>query len=860
MATESQIMLSGIMALANHVCRIEDKFQIPMLVKDGDIIIVGLFPVHFRVLAQNLSYHQKPKSLQCDGFDFRAFRWLQTMIFSLEEINKNTTLLPNTTLGYRIFDTCDNSYLALKGMVHFIGIKEELDYPGKCKHLISAAIGEAGSTQSVTISRIMTPFRLPLVSYFASCDCLSNKLEYPSFFRTVPSDTHQVMALVQLLLHHEWNWIGIVASDDVYGQNGLSMLTEQLKSTGVCIAFSFTIPQVYSKEKITSLVKEIQKSTAKVLIAFTTEGELPQFLKEIVRQNVTNKQWIASDTWVTATFFSKEEFLPALFGTTGFAFRRSHIPGLKEFLLGLRPSKGALFANMLWEELFKCRLNFSDNPIVGTTALTSPVCNGSEHLQAKNSIYADTTQLRASYNVYKAVYAVAHAIHNLLCPEKNQLITTCKQGLHFEPWQLLHQLKTVTFRNQFGEEVHFDENGNSAPIYDIMNWRKDNTGAIEFVQVGSFSASAPLGKQLIINRNIMWTGGDIQVPRSVCSERCQPGTRKVVQERDPVCCFDCLPCADGEFSNETGSSVCNKCPSDHWSGHGFTKCIPRQLEYFSLEDSMGIVLTVIALIGVVCTTAVLVIFFHWKHTPVVKGNNAELSFLLLGSLALCFLCSLTFIGQPSAWSCMVRSTAFAISFVLCISCILAKTTVVVAAFKVTTPGSDVMKWFGPLQQKALVFLCTFTQVVICVTWLIISPPFPSQDTSYHNTKILSHCNVGSALAFYLTLGYIGFLCGVCFLLAFLARRLPDAYNEAKYITFGMIIFFAVWMAFIPTYLSSPEKYTVAVEIFAIQFSSFGLLICIFTYKCYVLLLRPESKHTKYYKEQKVLQKTNTLYG
>ncbi len=45
---------------------------------------------------------------------------------------------------------------------------------------------------------------------------------------------------------------------------------------------------------------------------------------------------------------------------------------------------------------------------------------------------------------------------------------------------------------------------------------------------------------------------NIQVPVSVCSSSCLPGTRKAVQKGKPVCCFDCLPCAAGEVSNVTG--------------------------------------------------------------------------------------------------------------------------------------------------------------------------------------------------------------------------------------------------------------------------------------------------------------------
>ncbi|XP_067851809.1 extracellular calcium-sensing receptor-like [Heptranchias perlo] len=776
------------------------------------------------------------------------------MIFAIDEINRNPELLPNVTLGYRIFDSCHTLSESIKGALKLLNEEDGTESSYRCAALPSVPIvvGDVGSSQSIAASRVLAPFGIGLISYSSSCTCLSDKREFPTFFRTIPSDAVQIKALVRLVQQFKWIWVGIVAEDSDYGRFGILSFIEEVSKFQTCIAFIEFLPPERTRAKLLQVTETIKKSSAKVIIIFSVERDALSLVTELRLQNITDIQLIASEAWVTTVRLWTAETRDILSGTIGFGIRRAEIPGLREFLVKLHPSTAPdnPFVEELWREVFGCSVKISNQSLEENTS-PSPYkrCTDSESLETIETTYTDVSQLRFSYNVYKAVYAVAHALHNLKSCENGKgpfLNKTCGQKSKILPWQLLHYLKEVRFTNFFGEEISFDKNGDPIASYDLVNWQERADGSVEFVKVGYYDAALPAGKELALDESgIVWHGPENRVPVSVCSDICPVGTRKGARKGQPICCFDCLPCSDGAISNQTESTECIKCPIDYWSNDRRDQCILKEIEFLSFQDSMGKTLTAISLFGACITGAVAVVFLYFINTPIVRANNSELSFLLLISLILCFLCSIAFIGQPSPWSCMVRHTVFGVSFVLCISCILSKTLVVLMAFKATLPASNVMKWFGPTQQRSIVFLCTLIQIIICVTWLLSSPPVPAKNTKYQSAKIILECDVGSTVAFCCVLGYIGLLACMCLILAFLARALPDKFNEAKFITFSMFIFFAVWVTFIPAYVSTPGKYTVAVEIFAILASSFGLLICIFAPKCYIILLKPEENTKKH---------------
>uniref|UniRef100_A0AAY4DQ45 G-protein coupled receptors family 3 profile domain-containing protein n=1 Tax=Denticeps clupeoides TaxID=299321 RepID=A0AAY4DQ45_9TELE len=756
------------------ICKLQGTSAQPALSKQGDFLIGGIFAFHYDfILEQNYTRHPLP--LQCTGrflsfFSLsrlysRELRFARAMEFAIQEINNRLDILPNVTLGYQIYDSCGTLPMAVKVAFQFAnGLDPGFIIDPSCQAVakVAAVIGDSNSTPSIGIARLLGLFRVPQVSHFATCACLSDKRQYPAFFRTIPSDHYQAAALAQLVKHFGWTWIGAIRSDSDYGNNGMASFLKAAQKEGICVEYSVAFSSSNPHSKVERVAEIIRSSTSKTIVAFTNAIDIRILMEELTKKTTPLFQWIGCEAWLTDPEVLK---FGELAGALGF-------------------------------DTFNCRLNLS----------------------AVNVPYTDTSQLRISNMVYKAMYAIAHAIHGVVCKDNENQQPQCNKNTVVQPYQVLEQLKKVNFTTN-GYPVGFDSNGDPVPTYELVNWQESEDGTLHFVTV--------------------------EVPVSVCSVSCHPGTRKAAQKGRPVCCYDCLPCGEGEISNETDSTDCISCPDESWPNSQRDECLPKLVEFLSLDEVLGIILAVCSIAGACMVAAVAVIFYRHRTSPIVRANNSELSFLLLFSLTLCFLCSLTFIGQPSDWSCMLRHTAFGITFVLCISCVLGKTIVVLTAFKATIPGNSIMKWFGPPQQRMTVVCFTSVQALICTLWLVLSPPFPIKNMSLYKERIILECNLGSAGAFWAVLGYIGLLAFLCFVLAFLARKLPDNFNEAKFITFSMLIFCAVWITFIPTYVSSPGKFTVAVEIFAILASSFGLMACIFVPKCFIIIFRPEQNTKKH---------------
>ncbi|XP_069072180.1 extracellular calcium-sensing receptor-like [Pleurodeles waltl] len=818
----------------------------------GNILIGGIFPVHDDQIYPDTSFTEQPVQKVCQLFSLQTYQRLQAMVFAIEEINKNLNILPNVTLGFRLYDSCAVMQKALEGMLWILTQQAGpvLNYQCQEKPQIAAIVGPSSSTHSIVLARILGLRRYPQISYFSTSPLLSDRNQFPSFFRTIPSDDAQSRGLAQLVMHFGWTWVGILALNNDYGQHGAEILQAELAQSGVCVAFSESIVTNVANKNAFHIAQVMKNSTANVIVVFSNDANFVPIVDELLRQNVTGKVWIASEAWSTSSLLSKKKYYGILAGTIGFAVHSGEIPGFSEHLNNVHPSRTPddVFIKGFWEGVFGCKV-LDERSSMSSSGNQTQMCTGAETFKGFQNSYSDVKHFEISYNVFSAVYVTAYALHGLNACKlgKGPFIEgTCADVLDFQPWQVLHYIKSVQIQTIDGARQYFDERGNPPAQYDVINWQLDAEGILQQTRVGSYGSTTTLQQSLVIDVGaLQWVSMDTQIPASVCSASCLPGFRKNTIEGEPTCCFNCIACPEGEISNQTDSIKCHKCPQDHWPNKKQDGCLLKEIEFLTYEEPVGAFSAIIVILLLIISFVILTLFILHRNTPIIKANNRLISYILLLALMMCFFSSLPFIGYPSTAKCLLRQATFGISFALCVSCILAKTIMVVIAFNATKPHSGLRKWVGSQVSYTVTSVGTLVQILFCISWLIFSPPFSQHNTHTKVGKIIIECNEGSQVAFWCMLGYLWLLATISFIMAFLARKLPNSFNEAKFITFSMLAFLSVWVSFIPAYLSTSGKYMVAMEIFAILSSGASLLFCIFLPKCYIIVFRHDMNTKEY---------------
>uniref|UniRef100_A0A8C5W5M0 G-protein coupled receptors family 3 profile domain-containing protein n=1 Tax=Leptobrachium leishanense TaxID=445787 RepID=A0A8C5W5M0_9ANUR len=802
--------------------------------QDGDILIGAVMTVN--IYSITYTFNEEPVIL-C----LRSYINFLVFLFGIQFMNSYPPTLKNMTVGYHLYDSCANPRKAVKSVLQILSGPNQTvpNYSCTGYNKVAGFIGDEHSITTIPIAQILGVYRYSQISYGATDYILNDRRVYPHFFRMLQSIRIYYKIISQFIKYFGWNWVGIFVSDDDSGETEQLLLSQYLSSYGICAAFTikFVTNKLNQRDVINRNINTVRSSSAQIIvICGTFNVAIIHFLQEAYAI-FYERTLILNPSWTTNTYVMSN-IVEAMNNTISIELYDLNLPEYGDFFnnisLSNRPNDKLL--QDIGLDLLMC--------------MTSNVAMNELHSSLYNTSLHNCTGMDTSYDlqdyviygvtprVYYAIYVMTRAYNNMRKYLKKQFNETNMKMYKYQN-QLHRFIKRTPDLLELNKTSFFNEDGEFVIHYIIKQWRQ-HSEYINITVLGYFKDFLSEDKKLVITTSkIQWRNKNNEVPRSRCSDSCLPGYRKVTRGGTHVCCYDCAQCPEGEISNRSDSENCIKCPDAEWPNMKKDQCIPRLEEFLSYSDVITAVFSVLSALFFLITIGILIIFIIFKDTAIVKANNTSLSFLLLVSIMLTFPCVFLFLGRPMDITCMLRQSTFSIVFSIAISCVLGKTTMIYIVFKATKPGSVWKKWVNMKISNAVVLTFSLIQILINITWLAASPPFQELDTRSYPGKIIVQCNEGSVMAFYSVLGYMGLLAAVSFIIAFLARTLPDSFNEAKYITFSMLVFCSVWIAMIPAYLSTKGKDMVAVEIFAILTSSAGLLACIFFPKCFLILFRPE---------------------
>ena len=793
---------------------------------NGDFTLGAMLPIHM-----------SSAGLLCSGLYVDGIVLVEAIIFALREI-KNRKLLPEEiTLGYEIRDTCNSVIVAQRHTLDIVieATKFERnseymndsngsilsystrDYKQSSNSLI-AVVGAGNSEISVAVNRVLSAFSIPQIGFASTSRYLSEKIRFPSFFRTVPPDTHLVEGIVALFQKFSWNYVGLLVSDGDYGRPLADSFRSSAKQKGICITYEHLLPFQVNLENAKSIVREMNsKTNIEIVVILLPESDVKTMLLAMLEIGLTNKTLIASDSWSRA--IKDLTFSNIVAGTLGFAHHYTQVKEFEDYFLGLKPNTNTWnpWFNETWEHLFDCVLPKKDNAEPNKTFASRKVkkfCN----LEKQDFKREHFTRFHYVSNIMNAVFAVANGIQSFYQKEHDSVFS-------LTPLELLRTLKESTFQKYDGENITFDENGDVSGKYTLVNIHPD----LKIHNVGIWN-----GEYLEVDdfERIWWNTDQRSPPKGVCSLPCSAGWHRHASKADPQCCWTCQRCFAGTISNRSGATRCIPCPKNHITNLNQTACLFIPLNYLDWHSFWTISIVILALLSVSILLFVLTLFIRYVNTPVVKSSNRELSLLLGVGLFLTFLVPFAFAGKPTKFKCIISQVMFCVGCALALSAMLFRTLRIVLLFGSMNRRLWLLK---NKYQIAMTLALTFAELIYCLLWVAVNPP-GVRTVKIIPTKRYIVCEFdkywysGSHLL-------LIFLSIVCTVLAVKGRKLPKNFNEVRHIGLSMFTFNIVWVVFMCAQYGASLEYDVKINCFAMIISSLMILVLLFGPKVFVLLFR-----------------------
>ncbi|MCI4390293.1 hypothetical protein PGIGA_G00120970 [Pangasianodon gigas] len=805
---------------------------------EGDLTLGGLFPVHARGIAGEPCGDVKKEN---------GIHRLEAMLYALDQINSDDELLPNITLGARVLDTCSRDTYALEQSLTFVQALVQKDTSDvRCTNgeppvfvkpeKVVGVIGASASSVSIMVANILRLFQIPQISYASTAPELSDDRRYDFFSRVVPPDSFQAQAMVDIVKAMGWNYVSTVASEGSYGEKGVEAFMQiSREAGGICIAQSLKIPHDRKQADFDKIIRMLLDTRqARAVIMFAYDEDIREILNASKRADqVGHFLWIGSDSWgaKNSPIHGLED---AAVGAITILPKRTTILGFDAYFTSrtLENNRRNVWFAEYWEENFNCKLMSSSKK-----EDTSRKCTGQERIGI-DSKYEQEGKVQF---VIDAVYAMAHALHNMhkdLCPEQSGV---CSEMEAAGGKKLLRYIRNINFNGSAGTSVTFNQNGDAPGRYDLFQYQINNNSSPSYRVIGQWTESLQLNME-----DMQWPSGDVEIPGSICSLPCKTGQRKKTVKGMP-CCWHCEPC-DG-YQYQYDETTCKLCAYNMRPNANRTGCQPIPIVKLEWHSPWAVIPVFLAMLGIVATIFVMATFIRYNDTPIVRASGRELSYVLLTGIFLCYIITFVMIAKPDAAVCSFRRIFLGLGMCISYAALLTKTNRIYRIFEEGKKSVTPPRLISPTSQLAITSSLISVQLLGVFIWFGVDPPNTIIDYDEQKTinpdkaRGVLKCDI-TDLQIICSLGYSILLMVTCTVYAIKTRGVPENFNEAKPIGFTMYTTCIVWLAFIPIFFGtaqSAEKLYIQTTTLTISMnlSASVALGMLYMPKVYVIIFHPE---------------------
>ena len=832
----------------------------------------GLFPIH--------SDSQDPDRGRCGEVrQERGLERMEAMLFALDLINADDTLLPGVELGYDIRDTCNSETVGLDEALDLIITGSNLNIES-CETVTSIGVngtrnisvptsgivGAASSRVSVPVASLGRLFRMPQVSYASSSAVLKDRTRYEYFQRTISPDDLQASAMVDILLEFGWNYVSIIFSQDSYGAPGVDEFLTESTMKGICTDLQRGIPPSFTSAEYDKVVEELGQSRARVVIIFANQETVEQlfiriYTNESLRSNFT---WIASDAWARSIDLV-HMFNETAAGLFGVAPLTEHVEEFEDYFSKLTIESNV--RNDWFPEFYAayaiCTLDLSCNRTRNVTSFS--------HYQQGNYIPL----------VIDAIYTFAHALHGFLvdsCEPSNtapfvwlrENSRCVGQTRELNGSSLLEYVRAVNFTTKLtNNPIQFDENGNVVHRrYEILNYQasRSDSGQLSyhFLSAGIWDSNSTQRLSLVNISELEFgvhANGSLRLgPQLSQCGGCGPGT--YVRPIPGSCCSICEPCLGSNYSSRSLQTECGDCLKESkdremWGNDplaGSSSCVRVPETSASYNDIWAIPSLVLACIGLVCVILTAIVFGWFWMTAVVKSSGREQMVLLLVGISCSFILAFFYLAPPSIPICLVHRLGIWFCYSLMFAALTIKVQRVARIFHGIKKDLHYQpRLVSPFFQVTFTLLLVAGQMAIIVMSLVFIHPSVERtirednDDDLNLPEVVLTCTEEHIAVIIVSILYESALIIAATVLGIFSFKFPDNFNEAKYISFCSFALLIVWTGLLPTYFATQyrQEFQNAAISFFVILSGFAVLIFIFGPKLFIVIFQ-SSRNTTHF--------------